>query len=55
MSLSVRTDDSPTTALRDHLFGGMLIAEHSATRIHRHLPVKCLDRCCIPKVIPIAG
>jgi hypothetical protein len=49
----VRTDDSPATSLRDHLFGGVLIAEHGATRIHRHLPVKRLDRCCIPQVIII--
>ena len=29
--------------LFDHLSGGVLIAEHGATRIHRHLPVKRLD------------
>jgi hypothetical protein len=30
VGLSVRTDDAPTMALRDHLFGGVLIAEHGA-------------------------
>ena len=31
------------------MLGGVLIAKHSATRIHRHLPVKRLDRCRIPR------
>jgi hypothetical protein len=29
MGLGVRADDSPATFLRDHLFGGVLIAEHT--------------------------
>ena len=31
------------------MLGGVLIAKHSATRIDRHLPVKRLDRCRIPR------
>jgi len=55
MSPSIRTNYSPTVAPGDHLFGGVLIAEHRATCIHRHLPVECLDRCCIPRSLPSQG
>jgi hypothetical protein len=41
---SVRTDDPTAPALRDHLFGPVLVAEHYAARVHRHQLVK---RCQI--------
>lgn len=43
----IRTDDAPAPTLRDHLFGGVLVAEHYAARVHRHLLVKRRHRCCI--------
>jgi hypothetical protein len=43
----LRTDDAPAPTLRNHLFGCVLVAEHYAARVHRHLLVKRRHRCCI--------
>jgi hypothetical protein len=44
---NLRTDYSSTPPLRDHLFSCVLVAEHYAARVHRHLLVKRRHRCCI--------
>jgi hypothetical protein len=40
---NIGTDDTTTTALSDHLFRSILIAQHWAASVDSHQPVKVLD------------
>jgi hypothetical protein len=46
MAVSVRTYDTPTPTLGDHLLGCVLVAQHYTARVHHHLLVERCHRSC---------